>query len=106
MNTTCRFLRIFGGWGITLVLAGLLSAAIAAWGVYSPNKQYSDAAVFTAAVSLAPLANSCLSLEFRQGVVYRIPRTYNNERVERDGYFPGESRRAMVLLTAMLEMFQ
>lgn len=57
-----RFVRIFGGWGITLVLSGLLSAAIAAWGVYSPNKQYSDAAVYTAAVghvsssySMAPL---------------------------------------------------
>ena len=46
-----RFLRIFVGWGLTLVIAGLVSpAAIASWGVYTPNKSASDAAVFTANV--------------------------------------------------------
>lgn len=36
---------------MTLVVAGLVAAGIAAWGVYSPNKVASDAAVFTANVS-------------------------------------------------------
>eukprot|EP00884_Botryococcus_braunii_P006395 jgi/Botrbrau1/15757/Bobra.4_1s0121.1 len=44
------FIKIFGGWAVTLVTAGLVSAGIAAIGVYSPNKQYSNAAVYTAQV--------------------------------------------------------
>jgi phosphate/sulfate permease len=39
------FARIFTGWVFTLVIAGFVSAGIAAWGVYSPSKICADDSV-------------------------------------------------------------
>ena len=42
--------QILVGWVLTLIVAGFISAGIAAWGVYSPNKQMSLQAVSNANV--------------------------------------------------------
>jgi hypothetical protein len=62
-----RFARIFGGWAFTLVMAGCLSAAIAAWGVYAPNKGFSNDAVYTSQVMADPLQPHAFGNLYRRG---------------------------------------